>query len=137
MRAIKFKNNDYLDSTGIVDNKIRLDKKINGIIGWENSDISEPFKAKNITLSTNDYNYYEIIWKTATTDNIVQIAKGIKGYGTNMSYMNTPIEAESMYRLGTRQLNYIDDTHYSFSDGYYRYVINNEACIPIKIMLYK
>lgn len=62
MRAIKFKNNDYLDSTGIIHNRNKLSNIIDGTLIWENSNISENFLAQTLNVNLSKYNEIEIVY---------------------------------------------------------------------------
>lgn len=87
MRAIKFKDNNFLDSSGIVHNKKKLSDKlnnlvkntktssdndtyscnylndtINGTLLWQNNNITDGFQAQTLNINLSLYNMIEIIY---------------------------------------------------------------------------
>ena len=62
MRAIKFKNNDYLDSSGITHHRNKLSNIIDGTLLWENSSVSENFLAQTLNVDLSKYNEIEIVY---------------------------------------------------------------------------
>lgn len=136
MEKINFGNNSepYLSAENLNQMQDNIEEAIDGTVLWENPNIDEEFMSQEVTLNNSDYNYYKIIFKTATTDSIAEIVESIKGLGVCMMYINP---ADNEYRIGARRVSYRDDTHMFFEDGYYKNAINNIACIPVKIIGYK
>ena len=93
-----------------------------GIILWENPNPTVAFNAQTVTLSSSDYDYYEIYWATAANNSFVCVNRSIKGYVTTLVIANADGTA------ARRQINYISDTRLNITTG---------NGIPIKIIGYK
>lgn len=136
-KSFKYKDDNYLDSTGIVHNKIPLNK-ILGKILWTNSDTTSAFNSQKITLSSDEYDCYEILYKLSTTSsNCLNTGKIPKGNGTSLIHISglsndTPIR--------TRTINYISDTILEVKDLYTGSSsttgIDNRHCIPYMVIGY-
>lgn len=108
---------------------------------WQNSSPSSSFAAQSITLATDDYDYYEIIFNQVTSvDYYMTSGKIPKGHGTRLTAMFI-----STGGIGgrTRAVDYTDDTTLAVAVGRYlnagqsSATNDNTACIPIMIIGYK
>lgn len=101
---------------------------------WTNSNPTSNFSEQTITLSSNDYDFYEI-YCTYNGSNASQYANGfktIKGKGLIIS--------ENGYGTGLsvrRKVDYTDATHLLISSAYGGTNIDNGYLIPIYVIGYK
>lgn len=117
--------------------KLQVDGKIidGGKVLWVNNDITSNFSAQTITLNSDDYDFYEVIFKQTTSiDRAFSSGKILKGYGTILNYH----PAQAHYRA----INYTTDTSLFIGEGvdvpqYGSTSSNNSQCIPIYIIGYK
>lgn len=113
----------------------------NGKILWTNANPESDFSSQEITLSSSDYDVYEIVYiseKSGGFSSIYNMTKSIKGYGTVLQTVN-PIGSTTPNRA--RVVNYVSDTKLSFSVGYtgagYPLGTDNSKCIPLYVIGYK
>ena len=111
------------------------------MIIWTNQNPTSDFSGTTISLNSDDYDVYEIIYSSeasGTLNNTLKSTKSIKGYGTIMEITNpsgstTPIRA--------RNVTYDTDTSLIISDGYtnnvYPLSTDNSKCIPLYVIGYK
>lgn len=110
-------------------------KRVNGTILWQNPNPTADFTEQDITLSSSDYDCYEVIYKQNTnTNRALNTGKIVKGYGTLLN------EALSSSRY--RGINYNSDTSLHISSGvnvtpYGNPVPADDQCIPLYIIGYK
>lgn len=108
---------------------------IKGTILWENPNPTTDFAAQDITLSSSDYDCYEVIYKQNTnTNRALNTGKIVKGYGAVLN------EALSSSRY--RAINYNSETSLNIGEGtsvtpYGNTVPDNYQCIPLYIIGYK
>lgn len=113
-----------------------------GTILWTNPNPTADFASQNITLSSDDYDVYEIIYSSETSGggfgSFYNMTKSIKGYGTVLQAIN-PTGSVTPNRA--RVVNYVSDTKLSFSVGYtgvgYPLGTDNSKCIPLYVIGYK
>lgn len=114
---------------------------LNGKILWTNPNPTSAFASQTITLSSDDYDMYEIIYvseSTGTLNRLLKTVKSLKGYDTILEITN-PLGSTTPIR--TRNVTYASDTSLTFSDGYtgnvYPLSTDNNKCIPLHIIGYK
>lgn len=113
-----------------------LKEKMAGSILWENPDPTKAFVAQTITLSSAEYDYFDIMFKGSSGDSIMITHRGYKGY-------NMQIDRVGTTGRPTRTISYISDTQYAiskctiydFTNG--TSADNNSNNIPVKIIGYK
>lgn len=101
---------------------------------WINPDPTSSFASQTITLSSGDYDFYEV-YCTYNEGTAIQYANGFKtikgkgilitenGYGTDISVR--------------RKIDYTDDTHLLVYDGMNGNAVGNGYLIPIYVIGYK
>ena len=101
---------------------------------WANPSPTSPFASQTITLSSGDYDFYEVYF-TYNEGSAIQYANGfksIKGKGL--------IVSENGYSTGIsvrRKVDYTDSTHLLISDGMNGNAVGNGFLIPIYVVGYK
>lgn len=117
---------------------------INGKVLWRNDNSSSAFSGQSVTLNSDDYNMYEIIYTLNTTaGRALSTGKILKGYGTYL------IEASGYGGTTTvnsyRIVSYVSDTKINF-DTPYNYSVKSSgvtysrettSLIPLYIIGYK
>lgn len=108
----------------------------NGTILWKNSNPESTFTPQTITLNSNDYDCYEIIFRfTKDINRTNSTGKSLKGSGTICTYA----VGGNYYRV----INYVSDTSLSVSDGEVITTFggtpntDNSWCIPLYVIGYK
>lgn len=103
---------------------------------WTNPNPNADFAAQNITLSSSDYDYYEVVFRTNLTGNLCFSTKALKGYGTQLSFNSAAISA----RHWVRRILYTNDTTLSSQECAKlddAYTADNGQCVPLLIIGYK
>ena len=148
-KSIKLQDDNYIDSSSVSHERTPLNEiLINNSLTklWENPNPSSTFKAQNITLSSDDYDYLIWFYKGHTNWNRLMSQMTIKGYGIDLI---CPFDGQMSdgknWRIANffRRINYTNDTTFAVplpimtvpngdsysangvSDGYW--------CIPIVI----
>ena len=107
---------------------------LKGKILWTNPNPTIAFEQQTINLSSNDYDFYEIIITptTNTVNNYVEVVKGLKGKGTYLKYFTSD---GIVYR---RKVDYVDDTKLTIDNPTaYNGTIDNINIIPLYVIGYK
>lgn len=110
-----------------------------GKILWTNENPTISFSSQTVTLSSSDYDFIEIIYKTATNaTECYSSGKLLKGYGTKLF----DCYAGAQYTYGrSRDMVYVSDTSLTFDDGkrstYGNAGTDNNMIIPLYIIGYK
>lgn len=114
---------------------------IKGQILWTNPHPTSNFAAQSITLSSSNYDIYEVIYSSEASGSlsgVLNTSRSIKGYGTVLETINP---AGSLTPIRVRNVNYVSDTSLSFSTGYssnaYPLPSDNSKCIPLYVIGYK
>ena len=101
---------------------------------WTNSNPTIAFEPQAIELSSDDYDFYEIITTPTieTVDNYIEIVKGVKGKGTYLKYFASD---GAFYR---RTVDYVNDIQLNIgvvtnATG----TIANSNIIPLYVIGYK
>lgn len=108
---------------------------------WTNLNPTSSFESQSIVLSSGDYNYLEIYFKTYIAQDNVKSVKVEKGQN---AVLDCAFYYNSKNYMGTRQITYTDATHLSVGEGHaiiqddvLNNGVTNEWIIPIKIIGYK
>lgn len=125
-----------------VDNSIDNAKsEVNGQILWENPNKSSTFVSQTITLSSGDYDVYEIFYYNWVNQKLYSSVKTKKG---NNVILQTMILSSNMGYVGARNVYYSSPTSLSFGDNYSIIDNNtivvgarNEWNVPIYVIGYK
>lgn len=110
-------------------------KRVNGTILWENPNPTADFAAQTITLSSSDYDCYEVIYRQSVdTARTFNTGKILKGNGTILSFQ--------AILPHYRAINYNSDTSLTIGEGidlpsYATTSANNSQCVPLYIIGYK
>lgn len=113
-----------------------------GNLLWTNSDPTVNFNDQTIELSSSDYDVLEILYIDYRANQRVQSTKMKKGNSANLTTIF--LTGNQLY-MATRQMDYVDDTHYTFDNCH---SVTNVAittlntsssaqCIPIYVIGYK
>lgn len=101
---------------------------------WTNpNDSTQSFEAQTITLSSADYDYFDVIYRYYSTEAEFYVKKVYKGYSFSL-------DAGSGYSnvYTKRTVTYIDDVTLKFNSGFHgSSSAYNLCCIPEKIIGYK
>ena len=97
---------------------------------------SSSFSAQNVSLNTDDYDYYEIIYMFSTTNtNCGSTGKILKGKGTMLVFI---INTGEIHGNTTRNVNYNNATQLGFESTITEAGgTSNNRCIPLYIIGYK
>ena len=128
-------NNISTNTTNIQTNTTNI-SNITGTILWTNQNPSSSFSTRSITLSSSDYDCYEIIYRqNINISRMLNTGKIIKGYGVLL-----------MQSIGLnyfRVVNYVSDTSLEFLDNKSLTTygttdeINNDVNVPLYVIGYK
>ena len=129
-------NADNLNNieSGIKDNETLIGN-ITGKILWANNNPTVDFTEQDVTLSSSDYDCYEVIYKQSTNANrALNTGKIPKGYGAVLN--------EALTSSHYRAINYNSDTSLHISSGvdvapYGNPVATDSQCVPLYIIGYK
>ncbi len=112
---------------------------ITGTILWTNPSPSGAFASQDITLSSSDYDFLEVIFNNQGYQKSVKVPKGSSILLDGDYYVNT---SEIYYTF--RRMYYTNDTKYGTSDGFLTRIqgtnntfSNNAHCVPLYIIGYK
>ena len=108
---------------------------LKGTILWTNSSPTSSFSQQNITLSSSNYDMYEVIYcygASSTVTNVKTTGKLTKGTNTELDFIY--INDSNVLIMRRRDFTYIDDKHYTVgnntgADGDY-------ACRPLYVIGY-
>lgn len=131
---------DTTDKTNLVNAINEVFNREKGTILWTNPNPSVDFTAQNITLSSSDYDMYEVIFVPSLGTTQEQNAGRVKkGTGTRMSSAYT---ASDGVGCRMRTIDYVNDTTLTINDGYETkgtspQSISNGVCIPLYIIGHK
>ena len=135
--------NDIETNTTNIQTNTENITNITGTILWENSNhtSTSAFASQNITLSSSDYDYLEILYTNWIGQNkycSVRVPKGKSCF-----LQNTFVDNSNGY-LGVRNINYSTDTSLSVEDCYaiiggnvFQVQVNNYWNIPQYVIGYK
>lgn len=133
---IETNTNDIETNTTNIQTNTENITNITGTILWTNQNPTNDFSQQTITLSSSDYDCYEIIYRqNTTTSRILNTGKIIKGYGTLLM--------QSIGQNQFRTINYVSDTSLEIYDNqelttYGTTTTNdNRINIPLYVIGYK
>lgn len=108
----------------------------NEIVLWENSNPTSNFAGQTINLNTDNYSYYEIIWRLTT--NSYQYKNTGKTPKSTYAYLDYVGGAGTLLGF-KRDITAVTDTSITFADAYRINTneVENGRCVPIKIIGYK
>lgn len=115
---------------GIYDNSVAIEtinasiNNIKGTVLWTNPSPTSTFAEQTITLSSNDFDIYEIFYYVATSNEQIMTTKSLKGHGTRIVIPTGNFE----YRTVVSN----SDTSYTINS-----ISNNENGVPIYVIGYK
>lgn len=111
---------------------------LQGTILWTNSSPTSNMTTRNITLSSDDYDVLEIIYKAAYNQKTIKNIKMLKDYNTIMTAYSINFTTTSYYM---RAISYVDATTLTIGSGYYlnptSKTQNDGVCIPLYVIGYK
>jgi hypothetical protein len=140
----KVQDTDMNEIKSVVNNNAQETINITGQILWTNPNPTSNFSAQAITLSSSDYDMYEILFITNLGDSTTRIntsGKLIKGYGTRLGYVFAG-STNPGANVCSRWVDYVSDTELTFATGYLAYgtttrIENNGFIVPVYIIGYK
>lgn len=103
-----------------------------GIVLWENPNPTDSFAAQTITLSSDDYEVYEIFYTGRGNTNGLISARSIKGRGTELN--SAFVDGSLLFQ---RIVTYMSGTSLKFENAYYGTSVANGYIKPIKVIGYK
>lgn len=116
------------------------DKQDKGIVLWTNPNPTSSIGSTNITLSTDDYEYYEVYFKYYVTQDSLICEKSLKGFGTGC-YIGDTYLNQNGGQSKRRRINRTDNTHFTIDDCKIQNgnteTVSNDFLIPYKIIGYK
>lgn len=123
-------NGNYTETTDSIN---EINTNLGGIILWTNPNPTSSFAAQTITLSSSDYDFYEIYCSYSNqTSQYLNCYKSIKGEGTIMS-----LHGFSTNLSARRKVDYNNATSLIISDANGDNATNNSYLIPRYIIGYK
>ena len=126
--------------TGIKNNDTSIGN-ITGTILWTNANPETSLTGANITLSSSDYDVYEVYYYDWITGKHMKSEKALKGQNTMLDML---LYFEDSAFIGVREITYVSDT--SLSIGRCNALVDRDAfshitpanwCVPIYIVGYK
>lgn len=138
---IKIDAIDGMDATTAQGALEELNSKTAGTVLWENQSPTDSFAEQTITLSSGDFDYFEIYAGVNNAGTLEQCFKFTKNYGTLMSlgsYGSNGTQAATLRRM----VEYVSDTQYKISNGQRTtgtgsMTSDNTVLIPWRIVGYK
>lgn len=114
---------------------------LNGKILWTNPNPTSAFASQTITLSSDDYDYYEVIYyaNATTHERSFSTGKALKGTGTRLNFSYA---GNSGVNVFSRTIDYQSDNTFLVDVGYMGVgssarTENNIYCVPLYIIGYK
>lgn len=138
----KVNDTDMNEIKSVVNNNATELTNITGQILWTNPNPTVNFNGQTVELSSSDYDILEILYIDYRANQRVQSTKMQKGNSANLT---TIFLTGTQLYMATRQMDYVDDTHYTFDNCH---SVTNVAittlnssspaqCIPMLIIGYK
>ena len=106
------------------------------IVLWENPDSTAAFTAQEITLSSSDYDFYEIYYVTHVTNRHVCSVKSIKGEATSLMYSSAAEAGSTNYHrfVNNPSANKLSFEKGNAAHGATKASTNNSVCVPLKVI---
>lgn len=108
---------------------------LNNIMLWENANPTNSFAAQAVTLSSSDYDMYEVLFYGSSTKSDTMTTGRIPK-GEN-AFLQQVYDIGSGGQVRNRSVKYVSDTSLNITDGTLNGVTNNTQNIPICIIGYK
>ena len=110
-----------------------------GILLWENPNENASMPETLITLSSADYDYYEIYYKQIVSNKRMMHQKAFKGYDCFLNFASVSGSGSMSNR---RVVYFVSDTSMNIGTGGSAVgasldYLNNDVCIPVRIIGYK
>ncbi len=111
-------------------------KSLRGKILWVNPDPLNDFQAQDISLNSNDYDCYEVIYYGSKTGaNVFNSGKIPKGKN---SFLQQCYQTGTIPMIRAREIDYVSDTIFHVQQGLVNGSNNNDHInIPVYIIGYK
>lgn len=122
------------DSLNHIEEGIEAAHESMGKILWTNPNPTVSFSSQTITLSTNDYDMYEIIYYSSITQ-AGQMATGKIKKGENLYLTQTYYDTQ--VRVRQREVNYSSDLSLNVQEAKNNGSTQNTDLIPIYVIGYK
>lgn len=122
------------DSLNHIEEGIEAAHESMGEILWTNPNPTVSFSSQTITLSTNDYDMYEIIYYSSITQ-AGQMATGKIKKGENLYLTQTYYDTQ--VRVRQREVNYSSDLSLNVQEAKNNGSTQNTDLIPIYVIGYK
>ena len=114
-------------------------KAFGGKVLWTNPNPTANFDSQDITLSTGDYDFFEILYTTNDTTSMLNTGKIKKGFNTLLQ-AGVGSSSQGPYNF-FRSITYTNDTTFNVGVGLEAYAsqrpINAGVCIPLYVIGYK
>lgn len=130
----KVQDIDMNEIKSVVNNNANELTNIMGKILWNNPNPTVSFSPQTITLSTNNYDMYEIIYYSSITQ-AGQMATGKIKKGENLYLTQTYYDTQ--VRVRQREVNYSSDLSLNVQEAKNNGSTQNTDLIPIYVIGYK
>ena len=131
--------NDYSTSQKNAYSCSYANKVFDGTMLWTNPDPTADFDSQNITLSTGDYDFFEILYTTNDKTSMLNTGKIKKGFNTLLQ-AGVGSSSQGPYNF-FRSVTYTNDTTFNVGVGLEAYAsqrpTNAGVCIPLYVIGYK
>ena len=106
---------------------------------WTNPDSTAAFAPQEITLSSSDYDFYEIYYVTHVTNRHVCSVRSIKGEATSLMYSSAAEAGSTNYHrfVSNPAANKLSFEKGNAAHGATKASANNSVCVPLKVIGYK
>lgn len=130
----KVQDTDMNEIKSVVNNNATELTNITGQILWTNSNPTSSFSPQTITLSSSDYDMYEVIYYSSITQ-AGQMATGKIKKGENLYLTQTYYDTQ--VRVRQREVNYSSDLSLNVQEAKNNGNVQNTDLIPIYVIGYK
>lgn len=132
----KCNDTDLNEIKSVVNNNATELTNITGQILWANPNPLNDFPAQNISLNSNDYDCYEVIYYGSKTGaNVFNTGKIPKGKN---SFLQQCYQTGAIPMIRAREIDYVSDTVFYVQQGLVNGSNNNDHInIPVYIIGYK
>lgn len=131
----KVQDTDMNEIKSVVNNNATELTNITGQILWTNPNPTNPMASQAITLSSSDYDMYEVIFYGSFTG-ADTLTTGRIPKGGNF-FLQQIYNTGSGNILRSRKIQYVSDTSMTVTDGTQGETTNNNVNIPVYIIGYK
>lgn len=127
---LNFANNNSLEAQ-----ITELKENLGGFILWTNPNPTSNFAGQTITLSSSDYDMYEVLFYGSGT-RADTMTSGRIPKGEN-AFLQQAYDIGNGVQVRNRSVKYVSDTSYNITDGTINGTTNNTQNIPIYVIGYK